>query len=904
MAFPIPAHLPRKANPQDVSSHILNRVDSATNENLNSELVKSWLTELDETIQSTKKRLYERVESDRKAYDGQLTTSRSVQTRLKTLTSNVDTLHESLLSEESGLVPRLVTELKRHSTLAQEALDVKVQHTALASLLQCRTQHAALMGHVKSGNLPEAVQVSKSLEDLMSSSPPALRRSSVMSDFKRTLNTTKARVEELLSEAYSRSVVLTPKGITITSSVQVRESQFELPLSSILSAMSNHSLLDQLSTLRRNLTNHFLDNVLKQPFALAESSTIGFQHTLTLTPEPPNSPGSTRLNNVALVLDFLQTHLFPSLPSSQATSFKQSLCKPLTSSLLNHLLLPNLPPTFDTLPIFLKLVEQAVSFEDKYVIKLLQNDIHDRVIKTWGEGVSGHYERQRREHILEHCRSIVISPEAPSDTFRVEIDVLPDEFAPLEAPEPDSSTAAESGEAEAAWGFEEDTTLGESEGDSWGLDDDIPETDPIPEPQEDDTSAPKPPPADGTEEPDSEAAWDLNDGDNDATWDDDPWSNNPPDEPAIDVQHTPVKVASRLEKAASKSKKPMNGHHTESPTLHPPPSSALGKTPEKQEAPVQAGPPPKENYLVSGRTKLILRIVADVLTEGRQLQASRILPTVAGMSAPGTIIFQSASSCLDLYRALYPIKFSTTLSAPERAMRYSNDCLYLSEELDNMLHAGSYEDGVKQKLVDCKEHFRVLSESWLYDTVNVQKERINEALVEGTQGFTESADEERFDEYEEAINGALKTTKRVASSLKVVLSRTKYLIATGQIVEGVLTQMLSDILALPDIPEVESHKLAELCRIFHALEGLFMGEGEQGSLILSYVPSWLKFSYLSELLEASLADVTYLFEEGALVDFEIEEIIQLVRALFADTPLRTNTINKILQGHPVPNASG
>lgn len=52
--------------------------------------------------------------------------------------------------------------------------------------------------------------------------------------------------------------------------------------------------------------------------------------------------------------------------------------------------------------------------------------------------------------------------------------------------------------------------------------------------------------------------------------------------------------------------------------------------------------------------------------------------------------------------------------------------------------------------------------------------------------------------------------------------------------------------------------------------------------------------------EASIADISYLFEEGALVDFEIEELVKLVRALFADTPLRTNTISKLLQGQPMP----
>jgi protein transport protein DSL1/ZW10 len=43
----------------------------------------------------------------------------------------------------------------------------------------------------------------------------------------------------------------------------------------------------------------------------------------------------------------------------------------------------------------------------------------------------------------------------------------------------------------------------------------------------------------------------------------------------------------------------------------------------------------------------------------------------------------------------------------------------------------------------------------------------------------------------------------------------------------------------------------------------------------------------------------YLFEERALVDFNVDEIVKLVRALFADTPLRANAINKLTAGHPI-----
>ena len=49
--------------------------------------------------------------------------------------------------------------------------------------------------------------------------------------------------------------------------------------------------------------------------------------------------------------------------------------------------------------------------------------------------------------------------------------------------------------------------------------------------------------------------------------------------------------------------------------------------------------------------------------------------------------------------------------------------------------------------------------------------------------------------------------------------------------------------------------------------------------------------------EASLADISYLFDEGTLVDFETQELIKLVCALFAETPQRANLINKLVAGH-------
>lgn len=44
--------------------------------------------------------------------------------------------------------------------------------------------------------------------------------------------------------------------------------------------------------------------------------------------------------------------------------------------------------------------------------------------------------------------------------------------------------------------------------------------------------------------------------------------------------------------------------------------------------------------------------------------------------------------------------------------------------------------------------------------------------------------------------------------------------------DAALSRVLQDVLELDDIPELESHRLSELCHILNALEGLFCEDSE------------------------------------------------------------------------------
>ncbi|KAG6813844.1 hypothetical protein H0H92_006788 [Tricholoma furcatifolium] len=944
MAFPIPAHLPRRAAPQDVSSQILSKIDAATSKTLDAALATSWVSELEQNITSTKLSIHERIQKDLPEFKRQLTASKSVQERLQTLTINVDALHNSVSDPD-----------------LKQITDRAGTNTSLNSLESL----------INSGKLSEAVEACTEMQGLLEASPPYLNETRIMMDMRRKFNAAQARNDEQLSDAYSRSVSISRHGINsshaeliLHSSVQVRQSDANIQFPAVLASLSPNSLSNHLTTLRRDLTTQFIDTMAEQTLTIAVSSgTSTSKFSLTSAASDERNL-TTRLHNLANFFEFLSSHLFSNLPASHATSFARSLCKPTITSILNNLLLPSLPSSFDNLPPFLEFAQEVVSFEERTLIGLLRSGSGDRPLKSWLDGVSGHYERQRRTDILKRSRDIIVAWADSSETFLVEVDVLPiitPSVVPIQddqiSPAPDDIAwgfddtdskpdVAEEQEAhpvkDDAWGFDDDEPSAGADDvvdeNGWGFDDDIPaEPEEAPAPLDVTAEEHLPSESEVTDinesEPDPSEAWGWNEDEDapptDETAWDDPWSEGPPDSaldssteshPSPAPSTTSAKAATRLEKAANKVKKRQQDGDpsTSTPVSSPPVSISISpsldelslKSPSQRQngiaQPMSATkrPPvlnaqsvPKESYVASNNSKSIVRFVEDVLAEGKHLADSSIFSAFpAPSSTPlGTTLLLTAPAVLDLHRAIYPVKFSASLQGADIGMRYSNDCAFLAEEVDRMRRgAASFID---ERLEECAKCLRVLSESWYQDIIVKEQKSLDKILKTGSQGFAYTGDQSRYDECESAVTQALKEVRRVASQLKGILTKSKYYTAIGMLVEAALARILSDILALPDIPEVESHRLSELCHIFNALEGLFVEDAAQPSFVVAYVPSWLKFSYLSELLEASMADITYLFEEGALVDFQVDELVRLVRALFADTQLRTNTITKIMGGH-------
>ncbi|THH07395.1 hypothetical protein EW145_g3406 [Phellinidium pouzarii] len=996
MAFPVPDHLPRKGLPQDVSSQILSKVADTSRRALTADLTSKWVSELELSIKQTKDRIHERIHDELPDFERQLELSRSAQTRLQDLSTNVDKLSDELSNPETGLLPKLVVSLEAHSKLAQHASNARTVHDALSYLSKCSDGFEALTLLVNDGKLAEGVDSGEKVFKMLESAPEVLAKADVMVDMKKQLRALKDRVEEQLSEAYSRSIRISSTEFHISPSVQVRQCQTIITLQDILSSLSDISLNSNLTSLRRDIVTYFIDFPLQQAISSNISRAPDTNGTpsicISLFPLPPHPDfRKSTIDYLRVFFDFIYTHLFSALPPSTHNSFHQSLYRATAAAILRDVLIPSLPSNLNAVPTFISLEGD-----------ILQGNGD---IQTWALSVATHYGRKRRVDLLAATRTLVLSSRGVDErTVRVEVSQKleeglkehPRDVIPVQG----SINGGDEDGAEDSWYFDVSNASGVADSTSKDTEDGKLEDTEVDETrwefdniEDSNRDAPQAEPEGDNEGQDDSDVWGWGDGDKEAlgeqnstlatsgndsnsihksvshtngnkpngtglpagtalgdpAWDD-AWDEPsvteptfPPPTQSLSPPKQP-KHAKRLEKFSKKGKGlaspsgtsssssspftaspafPSSVSSTSFHTSHSPRQDSTYSSPQKIHIPSshsETGPPkpavlslyqkvPKpETYIVSGRAQDLVHLIADVFSEDCQTACTSafsdfISPSSTDTSAstlPSTLILQTAPFALDLYRAVYPVTFSSELSRPDCALRFANDCSYISEEIAKLEVPECAVSTIHEHMRGSLERLRKLGEWWFEEGVERQREHVLQLLVRA-EGFVDTSDQERFDECEGMMSEVLRDVRAVAQQWKTVLPRTKSYHATGQVVEAALTRILGDVLALRDIPEIDSRRLSELCRILNALEGLFVDadDPDMSSVVLAYVPSWLKFSYLSELLEASMSDISYLFDEGALIDFRVEELVSLVRALFADTPLRASTIAKLQRGHPV-----
>ena len=232
-----------------------------------------------------------------------------------------------------------------------------------------------------------------------------------------------------------------------------------------------------------------------------------------------------------------------------------------------------------------------------------------------------------------------------------------------------------------------------------------------------------------------------------------------------------------------------------------------------------------------------------------------------------------------------------------------NDSLYMAEQLrDFAEHQKSRPTGGTLDIEQDVSALEIFGKRAYGKEMELQRTILGD-LLDGAQGFANCTEHPFAQECDLAISSTVDRLRGVYQQWKGVLSHSALLQSIGSLVSTVINKIIVDVEDMSDISEPESQRLTAYCNQIATLEDLFQPEKPVDSapdaeqplpLTAVYTPNWLKFQYLSNILESSLVDIKYLWTEGELaLEFSAEELTDLIEALFADSEHRRKAIGEI-----------
>lgn len=269
--------------------------------------------------------------------------------------------------------------------------------------------------------------------------------------------------------------------------------------------------------------------------------------------------------------------------------------------------------------------------------------------------------------------------------------------------------------------------------------------------------------------------------------------------------------------------------------------------------------------------------------------ASRYSKLLGSSSSMGLLALPTL--ILAMFKATAPSFYTLKLSSGQ--MFLYNDCMYLAERLREI--SEEHELQRLQNDIDSVEKFGKIA----YSKEMQSQRTILTDILDGAQGFARCSQQPFLGECETAVSSTVDRIRAVHKEWEPILSHSALVQSIGSLLSTAVNKIIIDIEDLSDISEPESQRLATFCSEITKLEDLFIPTSESGAetsapLTAVYVRNWLKFQYLVNILESSLADIKYMWKDGELgLEFSPEEVIDLIVALFADSDHRKTAISEI-----------
>lgn len=585
----------------------------------------------------------------------------------------------------------------------------------------------------------------------------------------------------------------------------------------------------------------------------------------------------TTLEDIHVIAEFLSTRLPPTI----AVPLSAKLVPVIANRLISNWLLPAVPLSTDGVPQFQATLSFVLGLAD-YLDELDWSG-QDR-LREWVDKSAEIWLAKQKEAAI--ARVHALCPKRVRDKRKVE--------------RVETQMVAKD---DAMLGQQDQEDQEEDWGQDWGEEEPAEEPAeeekaPGPEVEEEDMSAWDDEEEQKAEpEPPKKGKLDKNDGADDEE-DVDAWGWGDDADEADQTQETdtkPAPAAAAKAPAPAPAKENGNGHGHSHGNGH-----GNGKAPVSQQQGAKEVTL-RETYTVTAIPDAIMEIIQQVVSDVHTLNEPSLAGAAITPASPG--LYAIPRLLLAMYRATASSHYAKD-SAPN--MLIYNDCSRLSDRiraflnsppvvsspLPPHLHPATQLESLKDDIAAIEAFGKRA-----YGREMESQRTIIRDLLDGAQGFTSCTTPPYASECDAAIAITIDRIEEISRLWSPTLSHSALLQSLGSLLSTALQKFISDVQDLSDISEPESAKLHSFCESLGSLGRLFITKdegGEEREMVSVYTPAWFRFQYLGEVLVGSLADIRYLWSEGGLkLEMEAEEVVDLIRALFAESEFRRKAISEI-----------
>ena len=337
--------------------------------------------------------------------------------------------------------------------------------------------------------------------------------------------------------------------------------------------------------------------------------------------------------------------------------------------------------------------------------------------------------------------------------------------------------------------------------------------------------------------------------------------------------------------------------HTKSP-----PRKTNGQPAQQQ--PTEQHVTLRETYTVTAIPDSIIEIIQQVIADVETLNKPELVKSAISPASGG--LFAIPSLLLAMYRATAPLHYSVDIAAN---MLVYNDCERLSDRLRTLIQEQADKDQASTlpRLLQPSHRLAPKLEADIrtidgfgrraYGKEMESQRQIIRDHLENAQGFQGCTNVPFATVCDDAIATTIDRIGDVKRQWQNIVSQRVLVQSLGSLVSTAFTKFINDVLDMSDIAEDESRKLHSYCMSLGTLNQHFQTEDETGETRDTsslYIQNWFRLQYLGEILDGSLADIKFMWNDSELkLEMGADEVVGLIEALFAPSDLRRRAIADI-----------